>query len=79
MARKKITRCPHCGSDEGVFTKTTFVNVPCYLKFNGEEMDNTEMYDNAEDVRGGAMVYCRSCRKTVCRLSTIMEQWKGVV
>lgn len=73
--KKPITCCPHCGSDEGVYTKTTLVNVPFLIGFMGEEHDNGEMYDNAELITGGGLVYCQSCNKVICRTSTIKSQW----
>lgn len=75
--RKPITCCPHCGSAQGVFTKTTYVNVPYCIGFDGEEQYNGEMYDNAERHDGGKIVYCQSCGKPICRLSTLEKQWDG--
>ncbi|OUQ76387.1 hypothetical protein B5E43_11735 [Flavonifractor sp. An100] len=75
--RKPITCCPHCGSKQGVFTKTTYVNVPYCIGFDGEEQYNGEMYDNAERHDGGMMAYCQSCGKPVCRLTTMQKQWRG--
>lgn len=73
---KAITSCPHCGSDEGIMTKTTLVNIPWMCGFNYEEQDNGEMYDNAQDSYGGKMCYCQSCGKAIARLSTFQKQWK---
>lgn len=73
--RKPITRCPHCGSDEGVYMKSTYVNVPFRIGFMGEEQDNGEMYDNTEKITGGELVYCQSCDKIICRTSTMRKQW----
>lgn len=74
--RKSITCCPHCGSEEGIYTKQTLVNIPWCCGFMGEEQENTEMYDNAEKSINGSMVYCQSCGKAICRLSTIQKQWE---
>ena len=71
-----IEKCPHCGSAEGVYTKTTLVNVPYYFSFHGDDQFNGEMYDNAEDLRGGRLAYCTSCDKVVCRMSTLERQWR---
>lgn len=74
--RSKIDRCPHCGSNEGIFTKTTLVNVPYYIGFDGSAEFNGEMYDNAEKTIGGETAYCQSCGKIVCRMKTIKKQWR---
>ena len=70
-----ITCCPHCGSTEGLYTKTTYINVPHRFGFNNEAQNNTEMYDNAEDTRGGETAYCQDCHRVVCRMSTLRKQW----
>lgn len=67
---KKITKCPHCESDWGVYTKQTLINVPHNMNFDGSDGYNGEMYDNAEKLISGALVYCQKCDKVVCRLST---------
>lgn len=50
--KKKITRCPHCGSTEGIFTKTVYRNVIHNIGFDGEEQENYEMYDEATIEQG---------------------------
>lgn len=73
---KPITCCPHCGSTDGIFTKTTLVNVPYRLGFSGEEQYNGEMYDQAEETKGGRIAYCQSCGRAICRLNTLEKQWE---
>lgn len=75
MAKEPIQSCPHCGSTEGLYTKTTYVNVPWYFGFNNEPQTNTEMYDNAEKLVGGETAYCQDCHKPVCRMNTLRKQW----
>lgn len=72
--KKKITRCPHCGSEEGIFTKATLKCVRHFCGFNGEEQDNSEMYDDAVQI-GGEIAYCQECLKPICRMSTLRAQW----
>lgn len=74
--RKPITCCPHCGSTEGIYTKTTLYNIPWCCGFGGEEQENGEMYDNAERQSGGDTVYCQNCDKIICRMSTLKKQWR---
>lgn len=76
MPRKPITRCPHCGSDKGIFTKHTLANIRWGCGFGGEEQDNQEMYDEAQSVSGGRIAYCQNCKKAICRFSTLEKQWK---
>ena len=73
--KKPITCCPHCGSDEGLYTKCVYREVICLLDFNGKEQDNSEMYDNA-DVEAGRIIFCQHCHKSICRLSTFEKHWK---
>lgn len=75
MANEAIACCPHCGSTEGLYTKTTYVNVPWCFGFNNEEQHNGEMYDNAEKLMGGETAYCQSCHKVVCRMNRLRKQW----
>ncbi len=77
MPRRKNSCCPHCGGNTGVYTKTTYVNVPYALGWDGEAQDNSEMYDNAEDYRGGRTAYCQDCHKAVCRISSLEKQWRN--
>lgn len=65
-----MDKCPHCNSNLGVYVKQTLVNIPYRMNFYGEIQDNTEMYDNAEKVIDGKMVYCQNCGKAICKLST---------
>lgn len=70
-----ITCCPHCGSDDGIYTLTTYVDVPYMRGFDGEAQDNSEMYDNVRTIKGGKIAYCQNCYKAICRLSTLEKQW----
>lgn len=73
--RGPITCCPHCGSELGIFTKSTYVNIPYCMGFSGEEQYNGGMYDGVEKITGGAIAYCQSCGRQICRMSTIEKQW----
>ena len=74
--KKKIDRCPHCGGTDGIFRKMTLRNVRHFCGFNGEEQDNSEMYDDAVSL-GGEMAYCQECLKPICRISTLRAQWEA--
>lgn len=75
MSKKAVVCCPHCGSTEGLYTKTTYVDVRYRFGFNNEQQDNTEMYDNVTEFRGGETAYCQDCHKAVCRMSKLRKQW----
>lgn len=75
MAKVAIDCCPHCGSKEALYTKTTYVNVSWYFGFNGEAQHNEDMYDSAEKTVGGETAYCGACHKAVCRMSRLRKQW----
>ena len=72
MKIKPIERCPHCGSDWGVYIKKDLINVPYKFKFDGSEDYNGEMYDNAEKIIDKENVYCQACDKVICRMSTLV-------
>lgn len=65
--RKLITCCPHCGSTEGIVTKTTLINVPWCVGFDGTPGYNGEMYDNAESI---TQTWRRSARPRKPRLTS---------
>ena len=69
----KIDCCPHCGSDWGFYTKSTYVNIPYNWDFDGEPQDNGEMFDNAEQYKNGQNCYCQNCGKVICRKSTMIK------
>ncbi len=61
---KKITACPLCGSKEGFYTTADYLNVRYMEGFNGEEKDNSEMFDNAR-IKGHRFAYCISCNQKI--------------
>lgn len=74
MSKKgPITCCPHCGSTMGFYTLSNYMRVPYEIGFDGEQRDNSSMYENA-DIQGGNMAYCMNCGKAICRLSTIKKR-----
>jgi hypothetical protein len=68
--------CPHCGSDEGLYRRETLANVNYRFGYDGKAQDNSEMYDSAT-VHEGKIAYCITCRKQVCKVSTI-EKYTGI-
>ena len=80
MAKKTIDRCPHCGSDWGVYTKIDYLRVRADYGFDGEEQYNVgDIADCAEERREGKTAYCQKCDKPICHTSTLKKRWgKGV-
>lgn len=70
-----IDKCPHCGSDLGLYTISTYKNVICRIGFDGEEHDNSNMYENCI-VENGNNMYCQHCDKIVFRRSTFEKQFE---
>ncbi len=60
--RKRITCCPHCGSDEGFYILSDYINVRYEHGFDGSERDNT---DFAGPRRTALSFTARSCSSGV--------------
>lgn len=73
MARKLITCCPHCGSEDGFYTLSDYINVRVRSGFDGREMENGEMYDGV-DIRYHRYAYCISCDGVICNATTLFRQ-----
>lgn len=72
---KRITCCPHCGSEDGIYCKVSLIDVIYYIGFDGKPQYNGEMYDSAKEIRYGRIAYCQNCDKSICRMSTMDRQW----
>lgn len=68
-----IDRCPHCGSDEGYYTKD-YLHGTCRYNHNydGTEAYNGEMYDSAR-IEAGKFAYCVNCEKRLFRMDALEE------
>lgn len=76
MAKKSIDRCPHCGSDWGVYTKIDYLRVRADYGFDGEPQFNLgDIADCAEERREGKVAYCQKCGKEICHMRTLKKQW----
>lgn len=52
--------CPYCGCEE-YYEKMTVSGISIFRsRFDGEEAENTEMYDGL-DFHGSGRVYCSEC------------------
>lgn len=60
-------RCPKCGGTSGLYFKEWQL-WHCEYTWDGEPDGG-----NAESGKGGAMMYCRDCHKSVMRATTFFE------
>ncbi len=72
---KKITVCPHCGSEEGFYTTLDYIDVPYMRGFNGEEKNNIEMFDNAK-IKEHRYAYCIDCGEKIGSAEQLLKQIK---
>lgn len=65
----ELTCCPHCGSDEGYYTKD-YVSGSCNTRYNfdGTVEDNGDMYESLTH-KCGKVAYCSSCHKKIGRMT----------
>ncbi len=70
---KRINVCPYCGSPDGFYYYFDAVNCVFRMGFNGEELDNSEMYDFSE-TRRRRYVYCNTCDRKIGTVNKFMKQ-----
>lgn len=64
-----IKECPHCGSDEGYYTKMQVTgSVRYHIGFDGSERENGDMYEYLRH-KGGNVAYCSNCNKKLFKLN----------
>lgn len=60
-----IKCCPHCGSEDGYYTKDYISGSSYfYVKFDGSEADNGHMYEHLTHKRG-KRAYCAECDRYI--------------
>lgn len=68
----RIAKCPHCGSNSGLFVKVTLANVVDYYDFNGnfqcEDLENS-------DYRYNKMMYCKNCEKYIMKFEDYQRDY----
>jgi hypothetical protein len=64
IPKAPIDKCPHCGSDNGFYTKDTVKagHLRYFYNYDGEEADNGDMWDSVR-VEQGKYAYCNECHK----------------
>ena len=76
MAEKRITCCPHCGSDAGFVVYTDYIGVPYRRGFDGEPLENGEMYDNARSLKEHRYAFCDNCGEKICTVNKLSKQMR---
>ena len=71
---KRITCCPHCGSEEGCCTLSDYINVMLGQGFDGSELDNSDTFSECWDIHNHRYAYCIECGKVICNARTIYRQ-----
>lgn len=66
----KIKKCPHCGSDEGLYSVFKYKNVKGFYDYDGNFLEERFDYSYPE---GGENLYCTNCKKYVCRRSKMED------
>ena len=63
-----MSECPYCGNNKEYYTKD-FVSgrVNYEYRFDGEEADNTGVYDSLRHT-SGKYAYCSDCEKRLFRI-----------
>lgn len=69
MKFSDLKRCPFCGCDE--FYEKRYARGPVwyYMRFDGEEINNSEMYSQL-DYEGTGRVYCAECDRVLGNFET---------
>lgn len=63
-----ITECPYCGYDE-YYIRYRYSGEGVYrYRFDGEEVENGDMYDCLQDKVVGKFAYCCNCEKKIFRI-----------
>lgn len=59
-----IKQCPHCGSEIGFYFRERYKGCNIFnLTYEGEDGDNSAMYDSAEITHRSKYTYCQHCDK----------------
>ena len=69
MKFSDLERCPFCGCDEYYEKQQVRGSTIYYMRFDGEETDNEDMYAGLSTVRTGR-TYCAICNKYIGNSNT---------
>lgn len=72
MSIAPIESCPHCGSDEGYYTKDYVVGRTNHnYNFDGSEAENGDYYEFLKHKRG-KIAYCKNCDKKLFSMEEVL-------
>ena len=63
MKLSKLECCPFCGNDEFYTNEYVFGSIRYAERFDGEEADNSELYDYLNTKNYSSRAYCKKCGK----------------
>lgn len=63
MKFSDLTECPFCGGKEFYATEYVYGTIRFRRQFNGEEADNSDLYDGLRVKPSSGRVYCDECNK----------------
>lgn len=71
ILKNKVKECPHCGSEDGYYTKDYVKGHARYFfNFDGEEADNTEYYEGIQ-IESGKVAYCTHCNRKIFKMEDL--------
>lgn len=61
--------CPYCGNTKEFYVRQSYSgNFNFYMRFDGLEGDNEDMYENAQHKITSKFAYCSKCHKKIFKL-----------
>lgn len=60
---KNIKECPYCGSEEYYIKQSYTGKCNYFLRFDGKEAENGEMWENSQFKNISKYAWCRECGK----------------
>ena len=63
-----ITCCPYCGSEEYYIKQSFKGTCNYYMRFDGKEADNGEMWENSSIKNTSKYARCSNCNKRLFKI-----------
>lgn len=64
----ELKECPYCGCKEYYQRERITGETVFYMRFDGTEGDNTDLYEGLENKIISVFAYCAECEKRIARL-----------
>lgn len=65
---KDIKRCPYCGCEEYYIKQSYSGTCNFYMRFDGKEADNTQMYDGSQFKNTSKYAWCSECNRRLFKI-----------